>query len=391
MTGPPEARISTGGDLAEGDRGAIFEAILHAVADAIIVINQYGVIELFNPSAERMFAYRSEAVIGKNISLLMDAAHQGHHDAYLSAYIGTSETKVIGRGRQLKARRSNGDVFPIELSVGEVKHASHRQFVGIIRDISDRQQAEKDLRESRERLAHVTRINTMGEMASGLAHEINQPLTAIEIYAKACRHLLVNHAQEEQKLIRTLDKISRQALRAGEVIRRLIAFVKKRTGQTERIDLHQLILEAVELAHADTRLLDHGVRLELGDQSPSLVVDTVQIQQVLLNLIRNAIDAMEKCPGEPVIIRSRLLAREGVEVAVVDSGPGVDPANRSALFTPFFTTKVAGLGMGLPICQSIVNAHGGHLRYAPGESGGSVFAFTLPTCVSATMAATNDG
>lgn len=368
------------------DANAKLSALLNAAVDAIIIIDHLGNVELFNAAAERMFGYRSAEVVGHNIKMLMPQPYQSKHDQYLSNYMRTNEARIIGIGREVKARKNSGEIFPIELTVGEVQDSSHKQFVGIIRDISERVKARSDAILNRERLAHVTRLSTMGEMAAGIAHEINQPLSAISSYAQACKNMLSNNGNTsdvanlpQQKLSNTLEKISNQALRAGEVIRRLRAFVKKGNVQRELVDLNELIEDTIELAKVDTRLLDHGIALHLTHEPyPMLMIDPIQIQQVLFNLIRNAIDAMEENCAQEVHIYSRWLNKKFVEVAVYDSGHGVSEEHKNNLFHPFFTTKTAGMGMGLPICQSIITSHGGELTHRPRDPMGSVFSFTLP-------------
>jgi two-component system sensor kinase FixL len=368
----------------EADALAKLNAILNATVDAMIIIDHTGTIELFNAAAQRMFGYSVQEVIGKNIKMLMPEPYRKEHDQYLDNYMKTNQERIIGIGREVKACKKDGEIFPIELSVGEVKESSHKQFVGIIRDISDQVQARSDAIANRERLAHVTRLSTMGEMAAGIAHEINQPLSAVSSYAQACKNLLQREnsladAFQKQKLTDTLEKISNQALRAGEVIRRLREFVKKRNTEREYINFNDLIQDTIDLAKVDTRLLDHGIQLDLcSAPTPCLLIDQVQLQQVLFNLIRNAIDAMEDQPSAPVVIQSKWINEQYLEVSICDTGYGITEENRARLFHPFFTTKTSGMGMGLPICQSIIQSHGGELKHSAGSPQGSIFSFTLP-------------
>lgn len=371
-------------DQDEADALAKLNALLNAAVDAMIIIDHTGTIELFNAAAQRMFGYSVHEVIGQNIKMLMPEPYRKEHDQYLDNYMRTNQARIIGIGREVKACKKDGEIFPIELSVGEVKESSHKQFVGIIRDISDQVQARSDAIANRERLAHVTRLSTMGEMAAGIAHEINQPLSAVSSYAQACKNLLqrensLANASQKQKLTDTLEKISNQALRAGEVIRRLREFVKKRNTEREYINFNDLIQDTIDLAKVDTRLLDHGIKLTLCNApAPCLLVDQVQLQQVLFNLIRNAIDAMEDQPSAPVMIHTKWINEQYLEVSICDTGYGITEENRARLFHPFFTTKTSGMGMGLPICQSIIQSHGGELKHSPGSPQGSVFSFTLP-------------
>ncbi|MBN1379921.1 MAG: PAS domain S-box protein [Gammaproteobacteria bacterium] len=354
-----------------------FNALLNAAVDAIIIIESDGMIESINPAAEKMFGYKPGELIGKNVSMLMPEPYSGQHDQYLQNYHHTGKAKIIGIGREAQAKRRNGQIFPIDLSVGEIIEGDERRFIGIIRDITVRKEAQAEARDTREKLAHITRLSTMGEMASGIAHEINQPLAAIAAYAQACRRMITVKDADLEKISSVLDKINAQAQRAGEVIRRLRTFFKKRKSEHVRSDLNELIRDSVDLNHADTRVLDHPVILELVDNLPPVSVDPVQIQQVVLNLLRNAIDAMENKAGKPVIISTRQHDDDFLEIVVADHGDGIDEQTALSLFNPFFSTKKSGMGMGLPISQSIVNSHGGQLWYQPNELG-SAFHFVLP-------------
>lgn len=356
---------------------ARFDALLNAAVDAIIIIEGNGLIESINPAAERMFGYQPGQLIGKNVNILMPDPYSSEHNQYLQNYHHTGKAKIIGIGREVKAKRHNGQIFPIELSVGEIIEGDERRYIGIIRDVTTRKEAQAEARDTREKLAHVTRLNTMGEMASGIAHEINQPLAAIATYAQACRRLIAMENADLDQIASVLDKIGNQAQRAGEVIRRLRTFFKKRKSEHVHSDLNDLIRDSVDLNHADTRVLDHPVILELADKLPPVSADPVQIQQVVLNLLRNAIDAMENHPGKPVIICTRQHDDDFLEVVVKDHGEGIDEETALSLFNPFFSTKKSGMGMGLPISQSIVNSHGGQLWYQP-DPPGSAFHFVLP-------------
>lgn len=251
---------------------------------------------------------------------------------------------------------------------------------GTIHDISDRKAAEEEMRQSQEKLTHVARLSTMGEMATGLSHEINQPLTAIATYSQAALRMLGSSGGvDPQDLKDALTQITAQALRAGEVIRRLRAFVKNRSTRSETIDLNRLIEDLRVLAEPDARVNDVRLVLDLAAHVPPVSADPVQIQQVLLNLVRNAIDATNEAPGaqREVVLATRV-AMEGVEVAVIDHGAGIDPKILDNLFNPFFTTKATGTGLGLAISRSIIRAHLGKLGHRSTPGGGTTFYFTLP-------------
>ncbi len=251
---------------------------------------------------------------------------------------------------------------------------------GTLHDITDRKQAEEEARQVQERLTHVARLSTMGEMATGLAHEINQPLTAIATYAQAATRLMNSAGGVEPADLReALEQITAQALRAGEVIRRLRTFVKNRTARTETLDINRLIEDLSMLAGPDARASDVRLTLDLAPDLAPVGADPVQIQQVLLNLVRNAIDALLEVPGAPreIIVRTGW-AGPDVEVAVIDRAGGIPPEVALQLFNPFYTTKATGTGLGLAISRSIIRAHRGKLGHRPTPGGGTTFHFSLP-------------
>jgi C4-dicarboxylate-specific signal transduction histidine kinase len=252
--------------------------------------------------------------------------------------------------------------------------------VGTLHDITDRRRAEDEARQMQDRIAHFGRISTMGEMAAGIAHEVNQPLTAIATFAQACQRLIATGDVEMSEITYALDQISTQALRAGEVIRRLRSFVKNREVRREPIEANRLLEDVMMLAQTDAH--HHGVRLRLEQCSrpPHVKADAVQIQQVILNLVRNSIDAMQEIaePQREILLRTQIDSEGDVEFMVADRGAGVAAAASAELFNPFFTTKPGGTGLGLSISRSIVRAHGGKLWCSANPGGGARFFFTLP-------------
>jgi two-component system sensor kinase FixL len=355
-------------------------ALLDAAVDAVVVIDSHGRIETFNRAAEQMFGFSAEEILGSNVSLLMPEPHRSEHDAHLRRYLATGQAHIIGYGREVEAQRRDGTVFPASLAVGRVAGADPPRFVGFIRDISTRVAAERTAAQAQQRLTHVARLSTMGEMAAGLAHEINQPLAAITTYAQACQRLLEKSAVPDLADIReSLAQISRQALRAGEVIRRLRAFVTNREVRKEPTGCNRLIEDLVVLARPDLRAHDVRLQLEIEPDLPEVMADSIQLQQVLINLIRNAIDATLQNQTERREIALRAVTvRDGIEISVHDQGTGVEPGALAKLFNPFFTTKPQGTGLGLAISRTIVNAHGGKLAHRPEPGGGACFYFTLP-------------
>lgn len=364
-------------------------ALLNATVDAIIMIDHRGYIEVFNHSAETIFGYCKEEVIGKKINMLMPEPFKSQHDHYLSQYHDTGQAKIIGIGREVVALRKDGSEFPIDLAVGEFHDGHHLRYVGIVRDISDRKAIEAQLKakniellQQRERLAHVDRIGMMGEMATGIAHEINQPLSAISTYAQACRKMLQNEQTNHNILAETLDKISAQAERAGEVIRRLRSFLRKGDTRHAQHDIHAIINEVIKMAEPDLKLANIPVELQFNASDNKINVDSIQIQQVILNLIRNSLDAMQSDPesDHAICILTRTIKNgKAIQVTVNDNGPGINDSARDHIFHPFFTTKKSGMGMGLSICRSIINNHGGKMEFQNNPKRGVGFYFTLPT------------
>jgi two-component system, LuxR family, sensor kinase FixL len=318
-------------------------------------------------------------VIGQNIKMLMPSPYRESHDGYLTRYLTTGERRIIGIGRVVVGERRDGSTFPMELAVGEMRSNNQRFFTGFIRDLTERQKTETRLQELQTELVHISRLTAMGEMASALAHELNQPLSAIANYMKGSRRLFENRTDRDSLLIRdAMDKAAEQSLRAGQIIRRLRDFVAR--GETERRieSISKLIEEANALALVGAK--EHGVRVRLQiDAAHDLVlVDKVQIQQVLLNLIRNAMEAMEQSARRELLIGSQPHDGTMVEVSVTDTGPGIAPEILPQLFQPFVTTKRYGMGVGLSISRSIVESHGGQIVVDSNPGGGTIFRFTLP-------------
>jgi len=366
-------------ELAQRESELRLRSILDTVPDAIVVIDAQGIIQSFSPAAEGMFGYDSTEVVGRNVTVLMPTPYREAHDGYLDRYSRTGERRIIGIGRVVVGMRKGGETFPMELHVGEFAFSGAHYFTGFVRDLTERQEAERRIQDLLAELLHASRLSVMGQMASTMAHELNQPLTAVTNYLEAGRQLIATGEGGYERIGEMMEKAIIQAQRAGDVIRRLRGFVSK--GETERRiqSLNQLVEEALALALVGAR--QRGVRasLELDHNLPPVLVDHVQIQQVVLNLVRNAVEAMEHAERGELTITTRALPEQGmVEVIVADTGPGIAPELAERLFQPFVTTKATGMGLGLSICREIVEAHHGRLTTAPGAAGGTVFRVTLP-------------
>jgi len=356
-------------------------AILETAVDAIILMDESGRIDAFNKAASRMFGYAPEEVLGKPVTMLMPEPHRSKHEAYVARYLATGEKKIIGVGRELEFLTKSGKRTPCYLAVSEIDQGSRRRFTGIIRDLSEQQAAREALTDLRERLAHVGRLSTMGEMTASIAHEINQPLTAISIYAQSSLKLLDRGDADPGKLRNALEKLNTQSLRAGAIIERIQRFARAQESQRELAQVSTLLTDLLKLAESDARLHDMQIQLDLADDLPLVLCDPIQVQQVALNLIRNAIDAMNEihcANGRAIVIRTEAVETDTIKVSVSDQGPGVAQNQTDLLFTPFHTTKKEGMGMGLSICRSIIAGHGGELSFTNNKDVGATFYFTLP-------------
>jgi two-component system, LuxR family, sensor kinase FixL len=359
-------------------REAHLKSILDTVPDAMIVIDERGIIQSFSTAAERLFGTKAAEMIGKNIKILMPSPYREEHDGYLARYMRTGERRIIGVGRVVVGERRDGSTFPMELAVGEMRSNDRRYFTGFIRDLTERQQTETRLQELQSELVHISRLTAMGEMASSLAHELNQPLAAISNYLSGCRRLLEANSDNPSAMARdALAKAADQAVRAGQIIHKMRDFVSR--GETERKveRLSKLVEEASALALVGAKEQSVRVRFQLDPKADLVLADKVQIQQVILNLIRNSVEAMAESRDRQLLLSSSLADDNMVRVSTADSGSGITAELRERLFQPFITTKPQGMGVGLSISKTIIEAHGGSIWIEPNPGGGTIVHFTL--------------
>ena len=374
----------TGARLAERERH--LQSILDTVPDATVVIDAQGIMQSFNTSAVRQFGYTVEEALGQNVSMLMPTPYREQHDSYLTRYLTTGEKRIIGIDRVVVGRRKDGSTFPMKLAVGQMTVGGRTYFTGFIRDLTERQESEAKLEQARNELTRLARVNELGEMASTLAHELNQPLSAIANYVQGCRRLLERLDDEYATRMRgALEETAKQALRAGDIIRHLREFVTR--GDTERgpEDIKKLVEEAGALALVGSR--ERGIKsvFEFGLEHNIVIADRVQIQQVLINLMRNAMEAMRDSKVKELTVTTRPAPDDRLEIEVADTGPGIADDIAPRLFQPFVTSKANGMGVGLSISRRIIESHGGELTVRRNEAGGATFTFTLPLMTEASV------
>lgn len=363
---------------------ALLHSIIDTAPDAIVTIGEGGDILSFSPAAERMFGYSAAEVIGRNVNMLMPEPFHSEHDDYLKRYLTTGDKRIIGLGRTVIALHKSGSTFPMELAVGEVRTETDHIFTGFIRDISDRVAVQARADGLQRELHHVGRLTAMDEIVSMIVHELNQPLTAIANFGEASKRLLEKGGDQSGRAVEFIEKSIRQAHRASDMIRRLRRFVARGEGEMEPIVVNEAVQDAAHLALIGAT--DQGIQTsyEFAEDLPEISADRIQVQQVVVNLIRNGIDAMldPKSDRDGTLRLTIQTGRDeggAVRISVADTGPGIAPEIAADIFTPFATSKEGGMGIGLSVSKSIVEAHGGALWFEPNPGGGSRFVFTLAT------------
>lgn len=353
--------------------------ILNAVPDAAMVIDDKGRIISFNAQAERQFGYTEAEIRGQNVKLLMPEPYKVEHDGYLERYAATGEKRIIGKDRVVAAQRRDGSTFPITLAVGEVRSGDAVYFTGFIRDLTERADAEAQLEQLHGELARLSRLNELGEMASTLAHELNQPLSAIANYVQGSVRLLKDADFDTAPMLRTaLEETAKQSLRAGKIIHHLRESATHGVAEMKAESLRSVVEEAAALSLAGSR--EKGIRAVFNyrARADAVFVDRVQIQQVLINLIRNAGEAMRDSTRRQLTIETFDAGPMAVAVEVSDTGPGISDDIAHQLFNPFVTSKPGGMGIGLAISKRIIEAHDGEIGVNRNTDGGATFRFTLP-------------
>lgn len=361
----------------DGD-DSMLNAILATVPDAMVVIDELGAITSFSAAAQTLFDYREADVIGSNISILMPEPYRSAHADYLQKYLQTGERHIIGIGRVVEGQRRDGTVFPMELSVGEARTGAHRAFTGFIRDLTQRYAREAKLQLVQSELLHASRLSAVGTLASALAHELNQPLTAISNYMSAGRDMLAHtQIQLHEMLSEAFDEAAKEAVRAGQILRRLRDFISKGEFEPSILSLRALMEDSTALGLVGAREKSIEWSVHIDPDVDNVLADRVQIQQVMVNLMRNSVEAMSKSSIKHLNIRAAAHGHNQVEISVSDTGHGVSKSVSEQLFQPFHSSKPQGMGLGLSICRTIIEAHGGKLSFDANPGGGAIFRFTL--------------
>jgi len=358
------------------------QTILDTAVDGIVTIDEDGVIQSCNASTERLFGYTVDELTGRKINLLMPEHYAVDHDNYIKRYLDTGEKRIIGIGREVTAMRKGGTQFPIHLAVGEFIEGGRHFFTGFIRDMTPQKQAEQNARAHLEQLAHVSRLSAIDNLASGLSHEINQPLTAIVTMSQALLRGLRAGKKDQSLLEDTLERIVHQGARANSIVQQMREHTRRNTSiERSAHQLDDIIVDVLKLLESETKQHDIRVETNLNTGQSPVMVNRIQIEQVVLNLIQNAVHAMADVDGDRVLtITSNPPADSSfqAEVLVSDTGTGLPVNDEGKVFDPFFTTKDQGMGQGLSISRTIIEAHGGLLIGGSNHSGGALFKFTLP-------------
>lgn len=365
-------------DITDRKRAEAYaQAIVESAVDAIISVDDQGAIESFNQAASAMFGYRADEVRGQHCRKLVAADYYREFDRFFQR--NRRPTGEPPASVELNASDKRGRNFPIVLSMREILDVGEHKYVILIRDLTEQREAERQVREQRDMLAHVDRLNTLGEMAAGIAHEINQPLTAISMYAQSSLRFLNREQPELDRLEDALDKLSQQAHRAGAVIERMQEMTRPHQSHQQAVDAEQLLREIHGLGEVEAQIRNFIIVLRLDDHLPRVECDSIQIQQVVLNLLRNGMESMRSkdCkPGSKIVLQARPRG-ERLRISIIDCGHGISRQLARRLYQPFTSTKESGMGLGLSISRSIIAAHGGQLEFNNNKGGGATFFFEL--------------
>jgi two-component system, LuxR family, sensor kinase FixL len=364
-------------DLAVSPQSEALKLLLDTALDAVIVMRGDGVVADWNDRAVRVFGWTREDAVGRVMAdLIIPERYREPHRSALTRYLETRRPTVIGQRIEVSAMRKSGEEFPVELSIAPIPGPA-MLFVGCLRDLTER----NALRQARAEVARNTQRMAMGEMAASIVHEINQPLAAIVTNANAAMRWLAQASPDLEEARAALKRITSDSGRATDVISEIRLMFKHDGVAMAPLDLNDLVREVLVLVRGEVERQRVLVRTELAEGLPRISANLVQLRQVLVNLIVNATDAMSAVADRPRVLslRSAIHDPDRLSLTIADTGTGIDPGIVESIFDPFFTTKSHGMGMGLSICRSIVENHGGQLSVSAGQPHGATFNLLLPT------------
>ena len=355
------------------------DTIFNTLVDGLILIDAKGIIRRYNPACEKIFGYNREEMIGQNVSLLMPEPDRRQHDIYIKNYKTSREPKIIGIGRDVEGQRKSGETFPMYLSVGEINTNETISYIGIIRDLSDASKRRAEFEALQQAHFHLSRISAMDQMGAAIAHELNQPLTAIMNYLDAAQIRLAQKDDFDVTLLTPiLEKSSAQAKRAASILSRLRRFIETGDIEKQLCDIEVVIRSALELTLPQFKNSSISIKFEFADNLDFILASDVQLQQVLVNLIKNACEAMSDSEIRILTLKAEKDTSQAVKVSVSDTGIGLSDAALKSIFDPFTTFKQGGLGVGLSISRSIIANHDGRLWAERNTPDGMAFYFTIP-------------
>jgi two-component system, LuxR family, sensor kinase FixL len=356
-----------------------FRLAVEASPNAMVMVDREGHIVLLNTQAESVFGYSREELLGRSVELLIPDPHRSTHAGYRQQYLQAPSMRAMGVGRDLHGRRKDGSEVLLEVGLNPIKMPDGMAVLASIVDISARRRGETEMAQQRNELAHLSRVTMLGELSGSLAHELNQPLMAILSNAQAALRFLERDPGNLDEVRQILLDIAEDDKRAGEVIRRLRSMLKKDDVRHVPLDVNEVVRDVLKIIHSDLINRKVTVSTDLAADLPAAMGDRVQMQQVVLNLIMNGCDAMDGTSGERRLeLRTAMLPEGDIEISVTDRGSGIPPEDLEQIFAPFVSTKSDGMGLGLAVCLTIVNAHGGRLWATNNTDRGATFHVTLP-------------
>jgi PAS domain S-box-containing protein len=358
---------------------ARYRILVETASDAVVSIDESSIVQFANSSTMRIFGYDPSELIGKPVTVLMPELMRKRHEDGLRQYLSTGQRRNTWEGIEVIGLRKNGEQFPIEVSIGELIKDGTRTFTGIIRDVSDKKRAEEErerLRQELARITHLNRVTTMGELTASLAHEIKQPIGAAVTNAGACVRFLDRDQPDMAEAREAAVEMAKDAMRAADIIERVRSLYRKGPSQREMVDVNEIIGEMAAMLHNEATRYSVTIRTDLAESLPKVMADRVQLQQVLMNLMTNGIEAMRDTIGE-LRIKSQSVEDGRLLISIIDTGIGLPAGKRDRIFDAFFTTKAQGTGLGLAITRSIVESHGGRIWATANTERGATFQFTL--------------